>query len=136
VTVDVRDKREICFERFPIHPSPPPLAFFQALALGCAFVPLRKPKKLPGETIGEEYKLEYGTDRIEMHVGSVKEGQRVVLVDDLIATGGTAGAGVSLMKRVGAEIIEVACVIELPVLGGRAKLGDVPLYTLIDFDCE
>lgn len=71
-----------------------------ALALGCAFVPLRKPKKLPGETIGEDYALEYGTDRIEMHVGALKEGDRVVLIDDLIATGGTLAAGIRLVERV------------------------------------
>jgi adenine phosphoribosyltransferase len=68
-----------------------------ALALGAAFVPLRKPGKLPGETISEEYTLEYGSDKIEMHVGAVKSGQRVLLVDDLIATGGTMAAGIKLM---------------------------------------
>lgn len=68
-----------------------------ALALQCAFVPLRKPGKLPGETVGEEYVLEYGKDRIEMHTGAVQKGQRVLLIDDLIATGGTMGAGIKLM---------------------------------------
>lgn len=68
-----------------------------ALALNCAFVPLRKPGKLPGETISESYNLEYGSDTIEMHVGHIKEGQRVLLLDDLIATGGTMGAGIKLM---------------------------------------
>jgi adenine phosphoribosyltransferase len=68
-----------------------------ALALKCAFVPLRKPGKLPGPTISEEYSLEYGTDKIEMHTGHVTEGQRVVLIDDLIATGGTLCAGIKLM---------------------------------------
>ncbi|CAG9466604.1 unnamed protein product [Pedinophyceae sp. YPF-701] len=105
-----------------------------ALALGCAFVPLRKPKKLPGETIGEDYQLEYGTDRIEMHVGHVKEGANVLLVDDLIATGGTMGAGINLVKRVGANVVEVAAVIELPDLGGRAKLGDTPVFTIVGFE--
>lgn len=69
-----------------------------ALALNCAFVPLRKPGKLPGETIQESYDLEYGSDKIEMHVGHIKEGQRVLLLDDLIATGGTMGAGIKLMR--------------------------------------
>ena len=69
-----------------------------ALALNCAFVPLRKPGKLPGETIQESYVLEYGSDKIEMHVGHIKEGQRVLLLDDLIATGGTMGAGIKLMS--------------------------------------
>ena len=70
-----------------------------ALALGVPFVPLRKPKKLPGPTIGEEYELEYGTDRLEMHVGHVTKGQRVILVDDLVATGGTLTAGIKLMRE-------------------------------------
>lgn len=69
-----------------------------ALALDCAFVPLRKPGKLPGETIQESYDLEYGSDKIEMHVGHIQEGQRVLLLDDLIATGGTMGAGIKLMR--------------------------------------
>ena len=68
-----------------------------ALALNAAFVPLRKPKKLPGEVIGADYELEYGSDRVEMHVGHVKAGQRVLLIDDLVATGGTMGAGIKLM---------------------------------------
>mmetsp|Transcript_16052 Transcript_16052/g.28549 ORF Transcript_16052/g.28549 Transcript_16052/m.28549 type:complete len:180 (-) Transcript_16052:381-920(-) len=103
-----------------------------ALRLGCAFVPLRKPKKLPGETISEEYSLEYGTDKIEMHVGAVQEGQNVLLIDDLIATGGTMGAGIRLMDRVKAKVVEAACVIELPELKGRGKLGDTPLFILIE----
>ncbi|KAK9808954.1 hypothetical protein WJX72_006959 [[Myrmecia] bisecta] len=103
-----------------------------ALALQCAFVPLRKPGKLPGETIGADYQLEYGSDRIEMHVGSVKEGDKVVLVDDLIATGGTMGAGIKLMNKVGANVLEAACVMELPDLKGRGKLGDLPLFVLIE----
>ena len=107
-----------------------------ALALGCGFVPLRKPKKLPGETIGEEYTLEYGTDRIEMHVGHVGEQDKVLLVDDLIATGGTMGAGVRLMKRVGATIVECAVIIELPGLGGRKKkeFEGIPVHTLLEID--
>ena len=159
-----------------------------ALALKCAFVPLRKPGKLPGETIKESYQLEYGSDTIEMHVGAIREGQRVLLVDDLIATGGTMGAGIKLMgarkqiasachmphvlyqglrvpfqqvcaaclamfsmcvcgevkkqfstshtgfcvDKVKAEVVECACVIELPDLKGRDKLQDKKLFVLIE----
>lgn len=177
------------------------------MALGCAFVPLRKPGKLPGATISADYVTEYSTDRIEMHVGAVQPGQRVVLVDDLIATGGTlrecpgparhacyaahrdvmrpglgrslhawfwcaacsyacapsgralgcccvwascgtmgthsnpvpanlpgwaAGAGVELISSARAHVVEAACVIELPELQGRAKLGDLPLHVLVE----
>ncbi|CAL8469921.1 g9463 [Coccomyxa elongata] len=102
-----------------------------ALQLKCAFVPLRKPGKLPGETIGASYKLEYGEDRIEMHAGAITEGQRVLLLDDLIATGGTLAAGIKLMKQVKAEIVECACVIELPDLKGAKKLDGLPLYVQV-----
>ncbi|KZV56217.1 hypothetical protein F511_13821 [Dorcoceras hygrometricum] len=87
-----------------------------ALAIGAKFVPLRKPKKLPGEVISEEYSLEYGTDKMEMHVGAVQPGELAVVVDDLIATGGTLNAAVCLLERVGAHVVECACVIELPEL--------------------
>nr|BCU09066.1 adenine phosphoribosyltransferase [Ulva prolifera] len=103
-----------------------------ALALNCAFVPLRKPGKLPGETISESYNLEYGSDTIEMHVGHIKEGQRVLLLDDLIATGGTMGAGIKLMEKVGAEVVECGCIIELPELKGREKLGKYELFVLAE----
>ncbi|GBF97026.1 adenine phosphoribosyltransferase [Raphidocelis subcapitata] len=107
-----------------------------ALALKVPFVMLRKPGKLPGETVGEEYITEYSTDRIEIHTGAVKPGQRVVLVDDLVATGGTLLAGANLVRKVGGVVVEAACVIELPSLHGRKKLGDLPLYTLIDIDVD
>ncbi|PKA65934.1 Adenine phosphoribosyltransferase 1 [Apostasia shenzhenica] len=87
-----------------------------ALAIGAKFVPLRKPKKLPGDVISEEYSLEYGTDKIEMHVGAVQPNDRAIIIDDLIATGGTLCAAIKLIERVGAEVIECACVIELPEL--------------------
>ncbi|ERM93941.1 hypothetical protein AMTR_s00137p00101330 [Amborella trichopoda] len=87
-----------------------------ALGIGAKFVPLRKPKKLPGEVISEEYSLEYGTDRMEMHVGAVQPGDRALVVDDLIATGGTLCAALKLLERVGAEVFECACIIELPEL--------------------
>ncbi|KAK2985624.1 hypothetical protein RJ640_006887, partial [Escallonia rubra] len=84
-----------------------------ALAIGAKFVPMRKPNKLPGEVISEEYSLEYGTDIMEMHVGAVQEGERALVIDDLIATGGTLCAAISLLERVGVQVVECACVIEL-----------------------
>lgn len=102
-----------------------------ALAIGAKFVPMRKPKKLPGEVISEEYSLEYGTDKLEMHVGAVQAGERALIVDDLIATGGTLCAGIRLLERVGAEVVECACLIELPELKGRDRLGNKPLFILV-----
>jgi adenine phosphoribosyltransferase len=93
-----------------------------AYRLGCGFVPLRKPGKLPGEKISRSFELEYGSDRIELHVGAVWSGARVLLVDDLIATGGTAEAAVSLLRDVGARVVECAFVVALPELGGIARL--------------
>ncbi|CAM6114021.1 unnamed protein product [Calypogeia fissa] len=107
-----------------------------ALAIGAKFVPQRKPKKLPGEVVRQEYALEYGTDCIEMHVGAVLPGEKCLLVDDLIATGGTLAAGIKLLERVGAEVVECACVIELSDLKGRAKLGDKPIFVLVDYEGE
>lgn len=103
-----------------------------ALAIGAKFVPMRKPKKLPGEVIFEEYVLEYGSDRIEMHVGAVESGDRALIVDDLIATGGTLCAAIRLLERVGAQVVECACIIEIPELKGREKLGGKPLYILVE----
>ncbi|KAJ9147741.1 hypothetical protein P3X46_029867 [Hevea brasiliensis] len=103
-----------------------------ALAIGAKFVPLRKPKKLPGEVIKEEYVLEYGSDCLEMHVGAVHSGERALVVDDLIATGGTLRAAMNLLERVGAEVVECACVIELPDLKGRERLNGKPLYVLVE----
>ena len=93
-----------------------------AAALGVGFVPMRKPGKLPHAAIGHDYALEYGTNRVEVHVDGVAAGERVVVVDDLLATGGTAGAALALLARVGATVVECAFVIELTDLGGRAKL--------------
>ena len=103
-----------------------------ALAIGAKFVPMRKPKKLPGEVISEEYSLEYGTDKIEMHVGAVEAGERALVIDDLIATGGTLRAAIRLLERVGVEVVECACVIELDGLKGRERLGDRPLFVLVN----
>ncbi|XP_010556446.1 PREDICTED: adenine phosphoribosyltransferase 1, chloroplastic [Tarenaya hassleriana] len=102
-----------------------------ALAIGAKFVPMRKPKKLPGEVISEEYSLEYGTDKIEMHVGAVQPGERALVIDDLIATGGTLCAAIRLLERVGVKVVECACVIELAELKGREKLGETPLFVLV-----
>lgn len=93
-----------------------------AFQLGLGFVPIRKKGKLPAETIGHDYALEYGTDRIEMHVDAVSSGDRLLLVDDLLATGGTAEAACKLIQNMGGEVIECCFVIDLPDLGGRKKL--------------
>ncbi|WP_295440913.1 adenine phosphoribosyltransferase [uncultured Thiodictyon sp.] len=93
-----------------------------AYQLGVGFVPIRKKGKLPAETVGHDYDLEYGTDRIEMHVDAVSKGERVLLVDDLIATGGTAEAACKLIDSMGGTVVECCFVIDLPDLGGRARL--------------
>lgn len=102
-----------------------------ALAIGAKFVPLRKPKKLPGEVISEDYVLEYGTDRLEMHVGAVHPGERALVIDDFVATGGTLSAAIRLLKRVGAEVVECACVVGLPEVEGQSRLNGTPLYILV-----
>ncbi len=104
-----------------------------ALKLGCGFVMIRKRGKLPGATIGLDYALEYGTDRVEIQADAITPGQRVVVVDDLLATGGTMAAGIKLLRSVGAEVPAAAALIELTFLGGRAKL-DVEAETLIAYD--
>ena len=93
-----------------------------AHAIGTGFVPIRKPGKLPHASIGHDYALEYGTNRVEVHLDGVARGERVVVVDDLLATGGTMGAALSLLERVGATIVECAFVIDLVDVGGRARL--------------
>ncbi len=104
-----------------------------ALQLSVPFVPVRKPGKLPYNTLSESYQLEYGTDSLEVHVDAVKPGTPVVVVDDLLATGGTAAATVSLARKLGAEVIEAAFVVELEFLSGRKKLGDVDVFSLIRY---
>jgi adenine phosphoribosyltransferase len=103
--------------------------------LSCGFIPVRKKGKLPGETISESYELEYGTDEVELHADCVKSGQTVLLVDDLIATGGTAEASVKLLRRLGAEIVATCFVIDLPDLGGSQRIRDMglPVRTLIEY---
>jgi adenine phosphoribosyltransferase len=95
-----------------------------ALQLPAGFVPIRKPGKLPYESIGHDYELEYGTNRIEMHVDGIAKGERVVVVDDLLATGGTALAALALVERSGASIVECAFVIELADLPGRKRIEE------------
>jgi adenine phosphoribosyltransferase len=102
-----------------------------ACALGAGFVPVRKPGKLPAETIRAAYELEYGTDAVEIHRDALKPGQKVLVLDDLLATGGTLAATCRLVKELGAEIIEVATLIELCFLNGRAKLPDLPYFSVI-----
>ena len=109
-----------------------------ALALGVGFVPVRKPGKLPAETIGEDYELEYGTDRVEIHADAIKPGQNVLLVDDLIATGGTACAAIRLIERAGGKISTCAFIVDLPDLGGGKKLLDAghSFFALCAFEGE
>ena len=97
------------------------------------FVNLPKPRKLPGLTIGLNYALEYGTDRIEMQADAIEKGQRVVILDDLLATGGTMAAGITLLRQAGAEVPCAATLIELTFLGGRSRL-DVPFESLVAYD--
>ena len=104
-----------------------------ALQLGCGFLMIRKQGKLPGATIPYTYDLEYGSDTIEIQEGAVSPGQRVVVLDDLLATGGTMAASIELLRRVGAEVAGTACLIELTFLGGREKLG-VPFEALLQYD--
>jgi adenine phosphoribosyltransferase len=104
-----------------------------ALKLGCGFIMLRKPGKLPGKTIGLDYGLEYGKDRIEIQEDAVETGDRVVVVDDLLATGGTMAAGIKLLENMGAEVVAAAALIELTFLKGREKLN-VPFEALISYD--
>ena len=93
-----------------------------AYVLGKGFIPIRKKGKLPAETIGHDYELEYGTDRIEIHTDAIAPGEKVLLVDDLIATGGTAEAACKLIEKMGGEVVECCFVIDLPDIGGRTRL--------------
>jgi adenine phosphoribosyltransferase len=109
-----------------------------AVAHQCSagFVPIRKKGKLPYKRVSIGYSLEYGVDEMEMHEDGVAMGERVVLVDDLVATGGTAEAAVKLLRKIGAEVLAACFIIDLPELGGAAKLRalDVPVRTLISFE--
>jgi adenine phosphoribosyltransferase len=105
-----------------------------AYELNRGFVPIRKKGKLPFDTIGEEYELEYGSATVEIHADACKPGDRVLVVDDLVATGGTMMAGVRLLKRLGAEVVECAAIVDLPELGGSKLLTDAGLKT--HFVCD
>lgn len=107
-----------------------------ALKLGCGFVMLRKKGKLPGKTIRHDYDLEYGTDSIEIQQDAITEGQRVVVLDDLLATGGTMTAGIELLRKIGAEVTGAASIIELGFLPGRQRLKElgVPFTSLASYD--
>jgi len=107
-----------------------------AMALGKGFVPIRKKGKLPAKVFREEYSLEYGVDEVEIHVDALDEGAKVLLVDDLIATGGTAVAGVKLIERAGGSVPYAAFAIDLPDLGGAARLRErgVDVFTAMDFE--
>jgi adenine phosphoribosyltransferase len=102
--------------------------------IGAGFIPLRKPGKLPFETVKEEYELEYGIDALEVHTDAVFEGERVLVVDDVIATGGTAQAAIQLLRRVGAEVVGLSVFIELVFLGGANKVDGVPIHALVRYD--
>ena len=101
--------------------------------MGCGFVMVRKRGKLPGTTIPHTYDLEYGTDVVEIQADAIKPGQRVIVLDDLLATGGTLQAAISLLRKVGANVVGAACIIELSFLTGRAKL-DVPFKSMISYE--
>ncbi len=105
-----------------------------AYKLGVGFVPVRKPGKLPAKTLKEEYKLEYGKDAVEMHVDGIKKGDNVLIIDDLIATGGTVSAACRLVEKLGGKIEEIAFIIELPELKGRDKLKGYKVFTMTE--CE
>ncbi len=105
-----------------------------AYRLNAGFVPIRKPKKLPAKTISQTYDLEYGSDTLQVHEDAIKPGQKVVIVDDLLATGGTAKASVQLVKKLGGEIVGVAFVIELDALKGREKLAGYDVLSLIHYE--
>jgi adenine phosphoribosyltransferase len=104
-----------------------------AYALGVGMAPVRKPGKLPRATASADYALEYGVNTLQLHRDAVTPGQRVLIVDDVLATGGTAAATVALIEELGAKVAGVAVLIELTELGGRAKLGDVPLVSLMTY---
>ncbi len=112
--------------------------FGSALAyrLNAGFVPVRKPKKLPAKTLRQEYQLEYGTDALEIHVDAIEKGENVLVIDDLLATGGTISATCNLVKQLGGNIVAVAFLIELSFLNGRSKLPGYKIFSIIKYDAE
>ena len=109
-----------------------------AYALGVGFVPIRKRGKLPAQTIGHDYQLEYGADRIEIHTDAIDKGERVLLIDDLLATGGTAEAAAALIAKMGAQVVECCFIVDLPDVGGRKRLEKLGLkvFALCEFEGE
>jgi adenine phosphoribosyltransferase len=107
-----------------------------AYELGCGFVPVRKPGKLPAETYSESYELEYGVDTLEIHRDAIEPGQRVLVVDDLLATGGTAEAVLKMLGKFDCTVVGIAFLVELDFLNGRAKLEGAPLHTLVHYESE
>ena len=109
-----------------------------ACKLGAGFIPIRKPNKLPADTIKESYSLEYGTDTIEMHADAVKSGDRVLVIDDLLATGGTAVAACNLVRKAGADVVAAAFIIELDPLKGREKIesNGVKVVSMLNYDLD
>jgi adenine phosphoribosyltransferase len=106
--------------------------------LAAGFVPVRKRGKLPFTTVGQDYALEYGTDRVEIHTDAIQPGEAILVVDDLVATGGTALAAVELIRKIGGDVIGCACIVDLPDLGGSRRLRDagVELHVLCEFEGE
>ncbi|HZI93507.1 MAG TPA: adenine phosphoribosyltransferase [Patescibacteria group bacterium] len=105
-----------------------------ALELKAGFIPMRKPGKLPYRTVSESYSLEYGADSIHVHDDAIQKGDRILVVDDLLATGGTSSAAINLVARLGGEVVGASFIIELSFLGGRARLGSVPVFALINYE--
>ncbi len=104
-----------------------------AYSLGVGFIPVRKPGKLPAKTVQVEYALEYGTDKLEMHEDAVQPGQRILIIDDVLATGGTASAVAQMVEGQGASVAGLGFVIELDFLAGRGKLGDYDIFSLLHY---
>ncbi len=107
-----------------------------AYKLGIGFVPIRKPGKLPAKTISAEFEKEYGKDKMEIHADAIKEGQKVLLIDDLIATGGTIEAAIKLIEQLKGEIVECAFIIDLPDLKGKEKIKGYDVFTMLEFEGE
>jgi len=105
-----------------------------AYQLGTGFIPIRKPGKLPAASISESYELEYGTNTLEIHTDAIKKGQKVLIVDDLLATGGTAKATCNLIERLGGEVVGIAFIIELTFLNGREQLSGYNVFSMLKYD--
>lgn len=104
--------------------------------LGCGFVPARKAGKLPADTVEESYSLEYGTATLQLHADAIEKGQRILIFDDLLATGGTLAATAKMVKQLGGEIVEIAVLIELTFLKGRELIKGYPFYSMVEYETE